>query len=307
MSTDPDEVAALIAKTFVARRDVKALQSKSGAYMPVTDTGKPDGERLPWTMGDFRAHVAGKQTFGHYVVSKENTAKVFCFDLDLEKELRHVDPHREPTWRILNPVTWEEMVRSGSARDAWHPTRLWQWCVTCRKGWYTDFQEPRCTDPEHEQTIGTGQQPDTLALTVLLQETAFRLARKTRELLEIPVAVLFSGNKGLHVYGITGEQNAADVRAAADIVLDSFDGRYAPVRGKNFYADRDADYEAVSVEVFPKQEALDDRPDALGNLLRLPLGVNRKNGERSFFLESRIMGELHEMNPVLAMTEGTPA
>lgn len=305
MSTDPDEVAALIAKTFVARRDVKALQSKSGAYMPVTDSGKPDGERLPWKMGDFRAHVAGKQTFGHYVVSKENTAKVFCFDLDLEKELRHVEPHREPTWHIINPATGEEMVRSGSARDAWHPTRLWQWCVTCRKGWYTDFAEPRCTDPDHEKTIGTGYQPDTLALTALLQNTAWLLAERIRSMLEIPAAVLFSGNKGLHVYGLTGEQAASDVRAAADLVLDSFDGRYSAVRGKNFFADRNPEYEAISVEVFPKQETLEGKD--LGNLLRLPLGINRKSNERSFFLKPAIYGELHEHDAVAAMTVGSPA
>jgi hypothetical protein len=301
VSPDSDQIAAQISKTFIARRDVKAVQSRSGGYQPVTDTGKqpPDGERLPWKMADLRAHVNGKQTFGHYVVSAENTAKVFCFDIDLEKQLAW-DDKRLPRWSIINPITGEPQERSNDARAAWFPTRLWQWCLECRKGWYPDYQEARCTDEAHGHTIAEGGQPDTLALTALLQWTAFRLASKIVEMIDVPAAVLYSGNKGIHVYGLVGEQPAADVRLAAELVLKSWGGRYEAFRGNNFYRDTDPEYEALSIEVFPKQESLEGKD--LGNLLRLPLGVNRKSGNRSFFLESRILGQLSEMHPLDAMT-----
>jgi hypothetical protein len=303
---DVDEVPALVAKTFIARRDVKAVQARNGAYRPVTDDGKPDGNRLPWTMGDLRSHVSGEATFGHYVVSAENTAKVFCFDLDLEKEIAdESEPggKRAPRWTADAPG-YGEMERTGDARAMWRPTDLWQWCTVCRRGWYTDFQPPRCTDDAHQHEIGAGNNPDTLALTARLNETAFRLAARIKRELEIPVAVAYSGNKGLHVYGITGEHPASDVRMAANLILESFDGRYVPKRGSNFFRDTDPDFEPVSIEVFPKQDSLDGKD--LGNLIRLPLGINRKSGNRAFFVRHGAYSHLSEMDPVAAMTVGNP-
>jgi len=304
LSADTGTLAAQIAKTFIARRDVKAIQTRHGAYMPVVVNPKePSSERLPWTMGDLMAHVEGKQTFGHYVLSKDNTAKVFCFDIDLEKEFRSHDNERRPVkWSVLDPRDNETLIeREGSARDVWHPERMWQWCTVCMKGWYTDFQPPRCEEMSHEHEIGIGTSPDTLALTSLLQETAFALAAKANELLEIPVAISYSGNKGLHVYGLVGEQPAADIRMAASLVLESFD-HYAAHRGNIFFRDQREAFDPISIEVFPKQDALDGKD--LGNLIRLPLGVNRKSGNRGYFLKYGPFGTLTEADAMESMTEG---
>ena len=303
MSADTGTIAAQIAKTFIARRDVKALQSRSGAYRPVVeDPSKPHtSPRIPWTMGDLMAHVDGSKTFGHYILSKESTAKVFCFDIDLEQHVKSED-ERPVKWDVLDPRDNETIIqREGNAREFWHPERMWQWCSTCGKGWYIDFQPPRCVDPDHEHDLGTGTNPDTMALTSILQQTAFALAAKANELLDIPVAVSYSGNKGLHVYGLVGEQPAADIRMAANLVLDAMD-HYAPSRGHVFFRDKRDGFDALSIEVFPKQDALEGKD--LGNLIRLPLGINRKSGNRGYFLKQGALGHLVEADAMESMTAG---
>ena len=302
LSADTGTLAAQIAKTFIARRDVKAIQSRTGAYMPVvTDSRDPQSERLPWSMGDLMAHVDGTKTFGHYLLSKDSTCKVFCFDIDLEQHVANEDK-RPVKWVVLDPRDHETLIeREGNARDFWRPERMWQWCTVCLKGWYTDFAEARCVDQDHEHTIEVGGNPDTLALTSLLQQTAFGLAAKVTELLEIPVAVSYSGNKGLHVYGLVGEQPAADVRMAANLIIGASD-HYVPARGNVFFRDARPEFDPISIEVFPKQDALDGKD--LGNLIRLPLGINRKSGNRGYFLKPGAYGYLTEMDAMEAMTKG---
>lgn len=83
-----DDVATLIAKRFIARRDVKARQyaahgSQPGGYVPVTD-GK-DGPRLPWKMQDLHDHIEKRQTYGHYLLDQDSNCKLFAFDIDLKE------------------------------------------------------------------------------------------------------------------------------------------------------------------------------------------------------------------------------
>ena len=80
-----DDVASLLASKFIARRDAKAIQKSNGEYHLHTVDGKRDGERLPWKMGDLRAHLAGQATYGHYLLAQDDRAKLFAFDIDLEK------------------------------------------------------------------------------------------------------------------------------------------------------------------------------------------------------------------------------
>lgn len=309
MSHDSALLGAQIAKTFVARRDVKAVQSRSGAWRPVTTDGSTDSERLPWKMGDFRSHVDGTATFGHYVVSKENTAKVFCFDIDLEEKIGQTDDGKpiRPSWSVIVPGSENVLDRRGDARSLWKPLDPWKWCEECGKGWYPNTQPARCeVGPGlklHTHWIGVGANPDTLALTALLQETAWRLAERVRSLLDVPVAVSFSGSKGLHVYGLVGEEPSEDVRAAANYVIGSFE-RYTPSRGSNFFRDTTDGFDPISIEVFPKQDRLDGKD--LGNLIRLPLGINRKSGLGGFFLQPGPYGYLKELDPMTAMTKGNP-
>lgn len=105
-------------------------------------------------------------------------------------------------------------------------------------------------------------------------------ARRIHHLYEIPVAIAFSGSKGVHVYGLTGPSPALDIRLAALAVLKALP-QWKPLRGENFFAHENPDL-SVEVEVFPKQSSLDGKD--LGNLLRLPLGRNLK-GKEGMFLQ----------------------
>lgn len=80
-------LAKLVAKRFVQRRDLKAKQSADGAYRPI---------RHRFTGRDVGIHLAGKATYGHYVVDLEGFCRVLAFDIDFDKAF---------TWRDqeLNP------------------------------------------------------------------------------------------------------------------------------------------------------------------------------------------------------------
>jgi hypothetical protein len=78
-----DDLPRLLGRTFIVRKDVRAIQGADGAYRPDTLGKTPNLTYLPWSMKALRAHVAGEATYGHYVVSKEGTVKFFCFDIDL--------------------------------------------------------------------------------------------------------------------------------------------------------------------------------------------------------------------------------
>ena len=82
-------LANLFASKFIARPDVKAIQFRNGAWAPHCEinpeTRKHDGARIPWRREDLEAHLQGTSTFGHYLLSTESQAKLFAFDIDLEK------------------------------------------------------------------------------------------------------------------------------------------------------------------------------------------------------------------------------
>lgn len=109
------------------------------------------------------------------------------------------------------------------------------------------------------------------------------LGRKVNSELDLPVAIAFSGAKGVHVYGFCGSEPASDVRGAALDVLAAF-GCFEPARGENFFRHKDGHYPTLEVEVFPKQANLDGKD--LGNLMRLPLGVNLKTGKPGMFVRT---------------------
>lgn len=79
-------VANLIAKNFIARPDVKAIQHANGDWSPHTTTGKRDGERIPWKRSHIEDHLSGDKTYGHYLLSADSECKLFAFDVDLEKK-----------------------------------------------------------------------------------------------------------------------------------------------------------------------------------------------------------------------------
>lgn len=248
-----NELAALFAKRLIQRRDVKAVQFDSGAYSPDRELKHLNHwGPVGFEMQHLEHHLTGVATYGHYLLDANDMARCFCFDIDLKSNSDKFTGHY---------VDFEQQASAGEhvapipfdPREAWldraHPSRPWtkyQFGMLARK------------------------------LTATIQKE-----------LGIGTAAAYSGNKGIHVYGFTGPMPAAQVRAAALFALETTDD-WELERGDHIWRyklqDPDMGYPNVNLEVYPKQDSLADKD--LGNLLRLPLGVNRKNpADPTFFLD----------------------
>lgn len=257
---DP-ELALLIPKLFIARKDVKAWQvshgDRRGEYRP---------DRSPWKVGDIRQHLAGDKTFGHYVCDSESQCKVIVFDIDLEKSGTWVErpdlstlPADASADAVLEAST---VVHPSEPRSDWHDRRH------PGRAWYK------------------------LQLRTMVE----LLASAVHAELEIPTAAFYTGNKGCHVYGFFSEPvHASEARAGAFVAMEraalTMDpaGEFKSIRGKNFYGYSDPSpvtgFENLSIEVFPKQDSMEDKD--LGNLVRLPLGRNWKHTDPTFLIDQR--------------------
>lgn len=143
---------------------------------------------------------------------------------------------------------------------------------------------------------------DRTDLVLQLRCMAEGLALRVKRTLGVPAAVAYSGSKGMHVYGLTGSMDASDARTLAVGVLESFEC-FEPARGMAFWKHSNA-YDSLEIEVFPKQD--DIREGGFGNLVRLPLGINRKSGQSGFFLDlTAPTNVLRADDPFLALTEGS--
>lgn len=263
-----EEMATLIAKRFIQRRDAKAIQYSHGGYTPVTDGDEENPKRLPWMMDDIRAHLARERTYGHYLIDQDNMTKLFAFDIDLEpnREAKGNIPAHQGYWCQLPTVEelpenctdeqWASLVKTHpfDAREAWldraHPSRDW-----------TKMQ---------------------------LRTMVERISRVVSEEFGLPTVSAYSGAKGVHVYAFTGTIDAAQAREAAELTLQLVGG-IELARGKNFFRTTDQSplrgFPNLSIEVFPKQANLDGKD--LGNLMRLPLGRNQKTMDPTFFIDQR--------------------
>lgn len=253
---------------MIERRDVKAIQNDKGAYRPDGRYVQRDGkweceEYFPWKGTDILDHITGNKTYGHYLVSPEGNCRVFCFDIDIKA-----------TGKLR---TWDENAVGG-----W----VYGEELELRKIW---------------QSKSDRVAHDELALQ--LRCMAEGLALRTHRVLDVPVAVSYSGNKGMHVYGLTGTMNASDCRLLAVDVLKGFEC-FEPVRGDAFWQHKEA-YGALEIEVFPKQDEI--AKDGFGNLIRLPLGTHRKSDQAGYFVDmSTGYGEPWKMDdPMLALTVGS--
>lgn len=269
-----DELVNLIATRFIARPDVKAVQFASGAYVPDRELKNP-GQFGPlgFQRQHIEQHLTGRATYGHYLLGANDMCKLFSFDIDLRKTGFYTPMTPEGTPIALgNPEDKDDE----SLRKAWldraHPARPFiktQMGMLARK-FVTAIQK---------------ELPGTLC------------------------AVAYSGNKGIHVYGFTGPMPAGDVRIAANYVMEST-GEWELERGqhqwKHKLEDPDLGYGNFSVEVFPKQDSLQDKD--LGNLMRLPLGRNLKSPDPTFFMDlTGPVGELKpHPDPVALLTHGDP-
>jgi hypothetical protein len=283
-----DELVALIAKRFIQRRDVKAVQFNSGAYVPDRELkdrqGNPDPGRfgpLGFKVQHLRDHLAGTATYGHYLLDHEDKCRLFAFDIDLEKEGSWVQLPALDGTEIADDISDEDFAKLCSTNEC-NPREVWlDRRQQAARNWYK-------------------YQFGMLArkMTAVIQEH-----------LDIPCAAAYSGNKGIHVYGFTGEMPAAEVRAAANLVLEIMD-EWEPKKGIHFFQHRIKDpvmgYPSISVEVFPKQDSLDGKD--LGNLMRLPLGRNLKTTDPTFFLDltSPIAQMKPHPDPIKLLETGDP-
>lgn len=135
------------------------------------------------------------------------------------------------------------------------------------------------------------------------KQLAHSLAATCVEGLEVPVAVAYSGAKGVHVYCFTGQMSGAEQRRAGRAILTKVGGVQS-IHGKSFY--RHEKFPNLSIEMYPKQEDLGGKD--LGNLMRLPLGKNLKNSQDpTFFIDMKApLGSMVPLDPIEALTKANP-
>lgn len=262
------EIAKLLANQFIARPDVKAKQSRFGTYAP---------DRTPFTMADLVAHIQGKKPLGHYMVNTDDTVKLFAFDIDLEKNMP-----------VGHPLHQQGLQLPTMEMD----------------GEYFNF-EPACP-----RTVWMSRQqgPARNMMRVQMRSMAHQLVREIEDTLGIKALAAYSGSKGIHVYGFCGKGTPAKVaREAAQFILDGLGWQL--LRGQNVYHYQGNDiepylhyYQHYTLEVYPKQDSLEGKD--LGNLMRLPLGINYKSPkDGAFFIDMRTpLNDLAPMDPLEALT-----
>lgn len=263
------ELEKLLAKKFISRQNPMAQQMTSISYQPV---------HRAWTRADLTDHLSGAKTYGHYLVSEQSECKLFCLDVDIKQGEGYL-----PTLPIdykdntADKATeeWERSFQKRNLRKSWLDRK------DQSRGW-TKFQ---------------------------LRMIAGKAAQLIWDELAIPVAVASSGSKGVHIYGFTGLVPAADAREAGLLVLELMT-EWKLSKGNSTFDCSNTDpmtgFPNFDIEVYPKQETLGE--GQLGNLLRLPMGVNKKAPKNpTFFLDLRApMGEWRERPWNEALSDQNP-
>ncbi len=226
-----------------------------------------DGKYRPFSRSELQAHVNGNKTLGHYMVDPtENTTRLFAFDIDLTKTANK----------------W--MTADSGKLNTWDGSRFVP--GSPREHFSSDTIRPRLLDE---------------LLTI-----ATALASRAKRMLDIPVAISFSGSKGVHVYGFTGRESARVVKAAGHEVIKSTE-MFENSRGQHFYrhiSPPEEGFPNVEIEVFPKQDDMQGKD--FGNLMRLPLGIHRQTNQPSYFLKITDFRSLQEMHPLKALKGNPP-
>ncbi len=266
------EIAKLFAKKFISRPTPVATQTASGIYTP--------NKQLKFNMPLLKDHLSGRETYGHYSLGEDSTVKFICFDLDLKA----AEPKRDEYWQL--PTEMDEYGVFGNWQPG-DPRAVWR---------------SRVQGPARE------------FLKFKMRTITSKIANDAFLLSGFPVAVSYTGNKGMHVYVFTGKIPAKEARVMAKLILDH-EGGWIPYKAMYDYMHPNNDLindpaennEQFSLEVFPKQDQVDeDKP--LGNLLRLPLGVNKKSPkDPTFFVDMQsALGEIKPMDPIKALTTDNP-
>jgi hypothetical protein len=252
------ELAELIAKRFIQRRDIKAVQFSNGAYSPDRELKHPSKYGpMGFKMSHLIDHLEKKHTYGHYLLDADSNCRLFCFDIDLEKDGFYIDL---PPYNTMAEETTEEEFKKLYSPIACNPREMWSdRRNTAARNW----------------------------LKFQMKMMATKLAGVITKDLGLECAVAYSGSKGVHVYGFTGVMPASEARAAAMLVMEILDHEFELHRGESIFRHRNPDpyhgFQNFTIEVYPKQSSLENKD--LGNLLRLPLGHNLKSSDPTFFLD----------------------
>jgi hypothetical protein len=230
----------------------------------------------PWKRSDLTAHLAGTRTYGHYMIGAENTCKLFALDIDIQTG---------EGW--LPTVPWDTTGTDEAALKHWRNTFQQR---NLRKAWLDRADVSRSFTKFQLRMIAGN------AMRLIWEE------------LGLSCAMASSGSKGLHVYGFTGPISATDAREAAILVMELMGWKLS--HGNSLYTCLNEDlldgYPNFNIEVYPKQETLGE--GQLGNLLRLPLGVNKKAPKNpTWFLDPRApMAQWIQMDPLVALDGRNP-
>lgn len=256
---------------FIQRRDAKAVQQPNGDYYPVrrrTSDPNQKGPLIPLTLQDVQDHLDKKITYGHYLLDSANMCRVLAFDIDLNKTGFYP---AKPT------------VDGNSEGVEFKPMEYW---MSRHPGFPRDW------------------------IKYQFRWISEMIAQEIRRQLDLPALITYSGSKGVHVYALTGPITGEQARDGIDIILDGL-GFFVPIRGRNFFRHENTDpvhgFPNFTIEVFPKQKSVTDKQERLGNLMRLPLGRNRKTKDPTFFVDCRApYHQLVPLDPYVALTTLDP-
>lgn len=264
------QIAGLLGKLFVQRRDAKAEQNKVNGVWHRCVRDRRSQADVPLKMPDVISHVRGERSFGHYLLDNDDMCRVFALDIDLRKTAC--------TFPFVDPETGATRLEEYIPREAWmdrgHASRTWTKLSLRVLG-------------DHFARIIVGD----LGLPCLVSYSGSKglhvygffdqpvPAADAREgaIIVLEQSELFKPSKGKSFYEAINQD---------------------PVEG----------YPQLDVEAYPKQEKKNS--DGYGNLMRLPLGRNFKASdprEKSFFVDLTAHGaEIRPIDPLLALTTRDP-
>lgn len=234
-------------------------------------------------------HIRGERVLGTYLLDTENRCRFFTFDLDFNATGR--------SYRVDMKTLEERLTADPNCHDAWLKD-LWS-------------DEPEDCNPREVWTDDDHPLRPWLALQ--LRCLAEGIAWQAASLYPYPVAVAYSGGKGLHVHVFCGERTALAARNMGNLIITSFpnwftgeDSRFVPVTGgSNSWRDSTDLYSNITIEIYPKQDVLGE--GGYGNLVRVPLGIHPTSRRKSYFIDLGSIPAWHplaEFDPLIALTKG---
>lgn len=254
-----------VAKSFgdllIARKDTKAIE-KSNGWIPdrkqVPRGQDPTtGELIPFKMGDFRNHLTGDRCLGTYLLNTDNQVKFFALDIDLSSHDGSDPKHPAPHWyAIHDPEAFD------------------------------DRSEPILDLETHEGPLEAAlhdpSNPAYRWARSILWSTMLGISQEVTRQLELPVLPVISGGGGHIIVPLGQLTPAVEARDLARAIMERTS--FVPDKGDIFWKSPN-EHAGVTVEVFPKQDALPDK-GGFGNLLRLPLGMHMQTKKRTYFLDT---------------------